>query len=97
MRIGTQEKDGLLFYVQINGLTAKETEEGAPQLRLSLTNISKRKRAEDQVKTTLKEKELLLKEIHHRVKNNMAVMASILELQFSSVETEKDLCPTLKK
>jgi PAS domain S-box-containing protein len=49
-------------------------------------DVTEYKRAEERIKTLLEEKELLLQEVHHRIKNNMLVMMTLLTLQSKTLK-----------
>ncbi|MES2286232.1 MAG: PAS domain S-box protein [Bacteroidota bacterium] len=58
---------------------------------LILRDITESKKAEEKIQQSLKEKEILLQEVHHRVKNNLQIILSILNLQHANITDKKTL------
>ena len=61
------------------------------QLATQLGRVTERKRAEDQIKASLREKEILIGEIYHRTKNNMQVICALLNMQSKYTKDEQTL------
>jgi len=72
-------KDGSEFPVEI-GINPVQTGEG-PMILSVILDLSERKLSEKRIQDALQQKDLLLREVHHRVKNNLQVIHSLLDLQ----------------
>ncbi|MGZ4959182.1 MAG: sensor histidine kinase [Methylomonas sp.] len=80
-------KDGSEFPVEI-GLALIDSHDETLVLS-SIVDITERRNASDKLKQTLNEKEMLLKEVYHREKNNLQVVSSLINLQARSVNNEE--------
>ena len=86
------KKDGAVVWVNVAGNLVRFGNGQPDRMIAVIQDITDRKQAEDAVKASLKEKEVLLKEIHHRVKNNMQIISSLVSLQ-----ADQSQDPTIQK
>lgn len=82
----TAKSGGICLDVLITPLGRKGSSIG---YLVQVQDVTERKRMEEDVRASLAEKELLLKEVHHRVKNNLQIISSLIALQSGYVEVRK--------
>lgn len=89
-----RRKDGSEFPVEI-GINPVETGEG-PMILSVILDLSERKQSEQRIQEALAQKDLLLREVHHRVKNNLQVIHSLLDLQAMRLQ-DRDVVGALRE
>ena len=86
-----QKKNGEFFWESVLICPIKD-EEGKFSHYLSVKeDITEKMKAEELLKTSLKEKEALLRELYHRTKNNMQVISAFLSLKSASLKDDKTI------
>lgn len=84
-----KRKDGTLYPALINTVPIIRGNKVVGR-RGVVTDITELKKAEDKIKASLTEKEILLNEIHHRVKNNLQIISSMLRLQSANITDSRE-------
>jgi two-component sensor histidine kinase len=83
-------KDGRIVWVSLTVSLVRHAD-GTPAYFVSqIQDITQRRAAHEQIQASLAEKEVLLKEIHHRVKNNLQVISSLLRIQSGYLKDPAD-------
>ena len=85
-----KKKDGSLFPVIVSP-SSLMSPEGEIYYFATVKDISSLKQIEEDLKKSLQEKDVLMKEIHHRVKNNLQIISSLLSLQSDYIQNKTDL------
>jgi PAS domain S-box-containing protein len=87
--VNLKREDGRVINTLITSAVVKNSSGDVIGFQGTIKDITERKKAEEQLKKSLKEKDVMLREIHHRVKNNLQIVTSLLRLQSNFIQDNK--------
>lgn len=80
------DNTGTTRYIKVQSIPI--TYEGQKAAQTVGVDVTQLKNTEIELKSLLNQKQVLLQEVHHRVKNNFAIISGLIELQLSGIENE---------
>jgi PAS domain S-box-containing protein len=82
-------KEGETFWAHVSLVPVEDSDGGHNHMVAIFRDITSRKESEEKIQASLREKEVLLSEIHHRVKNNLALVSGMLQMQVFDEENQE--------
>lgn len=96
LEVRLKSKKGFVYWLEIYFNPIFDINGNVIEISMVAHDVTEKKISNLEVEKSLRQKEFLLKEVHHRVKNNLQVISSILSLQTSFIE-DQDIIDVLKE